>query len=42
MGFPAAGTYVEITLDDLRRISQETLAAPIHLMQRRFDYPTDD
>lgn len=42
MGFPAAGTYAEVTLDGLGRITQETLAAPSHLMQRRFDYPTDD
>lgn len=42
MGFPAAGTYVEVTLDGLGRITQETLAAPSHLMHRRFDYPADE
>ena len=38
VGFPAAGTYAEITLDGLGRISQETLAARSNLTHRRFDY----
>lgn len=38
MGFPAAGIYAEVTLDGLGRITEETIAAPNHLMKRRFDY----
>ncbi|MGB3827618.1 MAG: hypothetical protein WA962_02475 [Ornithinimicrobium sp.] len=38
MSFPAAGTYVEVTLDGLGRIKEETLAGPNHLIKRRFDY----
>lgn len=41
MGFPAAGLYAEITVDGLGRITQETLAAPSHLIQRRFVYEDD-
>ena len=42
LGFPAAGFYAEVTLDGLGRITQETLAAPSHLMQRRFVYEDDN
>lgn len=38
MGFPSAGTHIEITLDGLGRISQETLAGPSHFMNRQFFY----
>ena len=41
MGFPSAGTYVEVTLDGLGRISQEVLAAPSHSISRRFFYKDD-
>lgn len=39
LGFPAAGTFAELSLDGLGRISTETLVGPKIIFQRRFLYP---
>ncbi|WP_051399894.1 CopD family protein [Haloechinothrix halophila] len=39
MGFPAAGTHAEVTLDKRGRITEETLTGPKHVFTRRFLYP---
>ncbi len=41
MGFPAAGTHAEVTLDGLGRITEETLTGPKHVFKRRFVYPDE-
>lgn len=39
MGFPAAGTHAEVTVDERGRITEETLTGPKHVFTRRFLYP---
>ncbi|MGH4016111.1 MAG: copper resistance protein CopC [Pseudonocardiaceae bacterium] len=39
LGYPAASTNVQLTLDAQGRISEETLTADTHLVHRRFVYP---
>lgn len=38
LGFPASGTFIDLTLDDMGRISDEILASPKYLFRRRFVY----
>lgn len=36
LGFPSAGIFVDLTLDERGRITDETLVSPKHLFRRRF------
>lgn len=38
LGFPASGIFVDLTLDDAGRITDEVLASPKHVFRRRFVY----
>ncbi|MGI8445640.1 MAG: copper resistance protein CopC, partial [Streptosporangiaceae bacterium] len=42
LGYPAAGVYARLTLDDGHRITQETLTDPTHLVRRTFVYPDSE
>lgn len=42
LGYPAEGTYVQLTLDHHDRIVREVLAAPNHLVTRTIVYPEHD